>query len=605
MHEATQDSVDAQYQVAVRERTQEFVDALRRSTMQGQRYARARRRWWLAFASATVILYLVSLGQACVAFWQDWQHGVWGNDLLDHSSDLLGTCFLLFGLLQFARMERREADAQAEARAWREAAIQGNDQLAPRANMQPGPLTDPELAISLMKVGPLPNPAARNGLALAAMAALLGLSGVGAIILFAVGTVTPMPAHTQAHISAQDQVFAAGLLAVGLTLLALAMWMGQWAWRMRRPLYLVADTSGLALAEGRRARERTHIAWHSARTFFVVKHMNGGVEATTYVLDADDDLLIWTIDQRTPAATQTASERLCKTIVMRTGLPLRAPVVRPEVRATRSTRARRATGPERIAGAAVPGTPASQVAGLPARRLTPLTVIVAMSLVSILLFAASGWGLQQFQTRLFQSYVARIHAERPLYHDALTHDDGQWPVHPPSASDGGYRFVNNSYEMTGGPENVGTAPVFGLTASTAQTYEDAAIEVTVRESYGVSSYGGIGLVLRQGSDQAHTVGFSIDKTGEWTISNFDFSNLDIVSGQNPAIHTGNEATNRLLVLMRGSQYICYVNDQLVGVFYNSAPQTNATVQDSHIALWLPDHTAVGSFSDFTIYPAVM
>jgi hypothetical protein len=67
-----------------------------------------------------------------------------------------------------------------------------------------------------------------------------------------------------------------------------------------------------------------------------------------------------------------------------------------------------------------------------------------------------------------------------------------------------------------------------------------------------------------------------------------------------AIHQGFGAANRLAVIMRGSEYICYINGQFVGIY------RDAGSQDGPVGLYASsdqsEDAPIAAFTDFAIYP---
>lgn len=50
--------------------------------------------------------------------------------------------------------------------------------------------------------------------------------------------------------------------------------------------------------------------------------------------------------------------------------------------------------------------------------------------------------------------------------------------------------------------------------------------------------------------------------------------------------------------MRGSEYVCFVNGQLVAVVHDDA------LTAGQVSFWLSDNTTTGHYSSFAVYPAV-
>lgn len=63
-----------------------------------------------------------------------------------------------------------------------------------------------------------------------------------------------------------------------------------------------------------------------------------------------------------------------------------------------------------------------------------------------------------------------------------------------------------------------------------------------------------------------------------------------------------DATNRLLLVVRGGEYLYYVNGQFVGRYL----ETGSTLPLEHYGdpgIFLSDDSTTGVFNDFAIYPA--
>jgi hypothetical protein len=72
----------------------------------------------------------------------------------------------------------------------------------------------------------------------------------------------------------------------------------------------------------------------------------------------------------------------------------------------------------------------------------------------------------------------------------------------------------------------------------------------------------------------------------------------IADGTGEAIHRGEGAENRLLVIMQGDRLLCYVNDHFVGSYTDEgAPQSG------HMGVYSNVSDVEGVYSDFTVYPA--
>ncbi|HEV2238474.1 MAG TPA: hypothetical protein VGR57_17585, partial [Ktedonobacterales bacterium] len=210
-----------------------------------------------------------------------------------------------------------------------------------------------------------------------------------------------------------------------------------------------------------------------------------------------------------------------------------------------------------------------------------------------------GWTLQQIQRSMYNGLPARIHAHAPLFADSLTTDDGLWPIQSASSDNAAYGFADGAYRISGG----------GGWATVNRTFGDVAVEVTVRQRWTdpnvhMSDLGQIGLTLRATGNLKSAVTFTIGPLGDWALLRFRDWGTDAGQWQvlaaglhNSAVHWGFQ-NNRLLVLMRSGEYVCFVNDHLVAIAHDDA------LPAGKVGFWLDDKTTDGYFSNFAVYPAV-
>jgi hypothetical protein len=64
-----------------------------------------------------------------------------------------------------------------------------------------------------------------------------------------------------------------------------------------------------------------------------------------------------------------------------------------------------------------------------------------------------------------------------------------------------------------------------------------------------------------------------------------------------AIRRGSDATNRLAVIMRGSSYAFFINDQFVGIYHDRGPTTG------RVGVFVDGLGDAVAFSDLAVYPA--
>ena len=180
------------------------------------------------------------------------------------------------------------------------------------------------------------------------------------------------------------------------------------------------------------------------------------------------------------------------------------------------------------------------------------------------------WMIDQQRSDVYiRTLSARVAAETSLFSDPLTSDDHAWPVQSPTATDtASYHYAYGGYAMTGGQ------PGYTNIATADALYGDVALAVTARQ-IGSSHNNGVGLVARSLSangSYADQIAFYISPTtGYWSLYHYQpgHRNSDdnwqyLDGGSSSAIHTGANATNRLLLVLRGTEYLCYINGQFVG-----------------------------------------
>src|SRR5262249_804127 len=135
-----------------------------------------------------------------------------------------------------------------------------------------------------------------------------------------------------------------------------------------------------------------------------------------------------------------------------------------------------------------------------------------------------------------------------------------------------------------------------------QTYGDVAVEVTVRQrptssSEKMGDLHGAGLALRETDDPYGVVTFTVGPLGDWFLMRYrewgpDAGQWQVLAfGEHShAVHWGLDVRNQLLVDMRGSQYICFVNGQLIAVVADDA------LAAGQVGVWVDDTSTVGLFN---------
>lgn len=201
-------------------------------------------------------------------------------------------------------------------------------------------------------------------------------------------------------------------------------------------------------------------------------------------------------------------------------------------------------------------------------------------LLLAVLFAATAFGLQNYESYFYHTLLAQVQTHKPLYQHAAE------------------TFPPYNYYVQGLNHIPFGTPVF----QTPDTYGDSAVEVTVqltsKESFPGQSTDSLGLLLRGSSTETGII-FQISPNGDWSIGRPSEEEKDTAQTyrhHTSAIHTAPGASNRLAVIMHANQYICFVNDQLLGIYQDSGSPRGP------IGFHLDTDTASAAFTDFTIYP---
>lgn len=567
--------------------------------------AKSERRIRRGMAVALVILTLCVIGmttQALWDLWRAWQTGYerYWKDFWDEARGASGFILAWLPLIAAGRQMRR---IYAGMQLLRQAALRGDDQTIPPAAEQPLPLASVELPIGPVMFGPFVNRGDGRTLALGFIAAFLGLTG-GVLAALAVSLALSLLGGP----ASENLLLALILGSLAAIMLGMTVWALLALRRIRRGVRLIADDWGLGDARRSRRGKQGGIAWHEVRAFYMlsntaaepIERKKGKRQAITYTLDSGGRLITWTLSQRSKPAERADHERLCRLIVTRTKQPLRdfSAQIRELVKSTSTS----AGQEEDLSSNEHPELADSGSSGapLPARSRGKRWALAWIPFALVAMLYGGGWGAQHVQTQQYVDLVARIHAQTPIFHDSLHFDDGQWPVQAGSTTQGSYTFVGGAYQMTGGPSD------WTLGATTDAIYGDVAVEVTAQQQ-GPNPQDGVGVIIRQINDGRREIVYSVTTAGTWSLSYYQATSQDNGSWTNlvdnessSAIHTGSGATNRLLLLVRGSRYTCFVNNLFVGT-YEDKQKDLPTV--GHFGMYLGDSTTIGTFNDFTVYPA--
>jgi hypothetical protein len=203
-------------------------------------------------------------------------------------------------------------------------------------------------------------------------------------------------------------------------------------------------------------------------------------------------------------------------------------------------------------------------------RIWLLAVLVSLLLVQVfvrfLLWPASSW-LQDRQRQYYSTLSAQVHLHVPLFADDLSTSRNIWPEERNNQFGESYFYQDGAYHMTGrDPDRL-------MYAWATEMMADVAVEVTAAQ-IGTAENDGVGLLLRRDYSDSNRVVYQVSPSGFWSLwryyspddSSNDWHIMD--AGTSAAIHTGSGAKNHLLVIMKGSLYLCYIKDQFVASVYD-------------------------------------
>ncbi len=562
---------------------------------------------WIVF----FLLAAIDLGIILLALWSAWQTGDWEN--LD--DNMLGAMFpfvLLFLLPIFPAWHRNALPA---VDALRHAAIESRDNaLFDSALPEEPDTTDLPLGTERFDhIGALSNRqvADRLGRLVPISAILLQPSTFLFSLYNGISRESVLPLGTYLP---DSKTVDTSMAVLGAVMLLLWIVLFVRARKYRRGVPVTADEWGI---QWHPRRHRTvSLAWHDVRSFFMFSYgstsgsRSAGLKTQVYVLDAGDTLLVW---QRYPALSNVSAavrqrkevDRFVKLVVARTGKPLRDLSVRADELASASTAD--PSGVPQQQGMDY-GWVDSRVAGMQLPRRArrrfgrKVALVLALLLLPILLvggaFAAKAQ-LHDHQTSYYASLPVRLHAQHPLNITDMRSAGEGWLQQSPLTNDPfGYSIEDDGYHVTGPKGD-------WVGAWLRTTYVDSAVEVTASQTAG-AQYDGVGLILRSDILNTHMVVFFASPTdGSWTLDayHYDLSNPDdnwtyLASGTSDAIHIGVLQPNRLLAIMRGGQYLLYINNQFVGSYYDDAHETP---RRGYAGVYVNDGTTEGIFTNFSVY----
>jgi hypothetical protein len=433
--------------------------------------------------------------------------------------------------------------------------------------------------------------------AMAVASAVLALLGVSLGL-----SIYVVRSGRDAILSESMSVVLSGVTAVLLLLSVVS----AFAWyRWSRPVGVHVDGMGIEWRAPGLRRRLNRIAWHEAQSFIVASEfgaatwpISGFSIHQAYALIAPDVTFSWQIKNPTDAELQT-SQALIELIFLQTRLPLRDVTTALDRKLWRPELNRKKAEVPDEGGA-------SLSAYLPfgmrhqRARIWLLAVLVSLLLVQVfvpfLLWPASSW-LQDRQRQYYSTLSAQVHLHEPLFADDLSTSRNIWPEERNNQFGESYFYQDGAYHMTGrDPDRL-------MYAWATEMMADVAVEVTAAQ-IGTAENDGVGLLLRRDYSDSNRVVYQVSPSGFWSLwryyspddSSNDWHIMD--AGTSAAIHTGSGAKNHPLVIMKGSLYLCYINDQFVASVYDQKASPRG-----HMGVYMNTSVTEGVFTDFAVYPA--
>jgi hypothetical protein len=134
-------------------------------------------------------------------------------------------------------------------------------------------------------------------------------------------------------------------------------------------------------------------------------------------------------------------------------------------------------------------------------------------------------------------------------------------------------------------------------------YGDMAVQVTV-DGWPNGTPADVGLVVRDDPTQHQQIVLMLfGDYGCWQLVRLPDTSISdtgvyLAHGCADSLPTGTTATNQLLVVVRGTQYLCYINGRFIGAGYDN------TLTHGQPGLYVERDAGSVSFSNFAVYPTV-
>jgi hypothetical protein len=232
-------------------------------------------------------------------------------------------------------------------------------------------------------------------------------------------------------------------------------------------------------------------------------------------------------------------------------------------------------------------------------KVTIGALIALVILAPFGLIAGAVYGVPAYRAWYQNELIRRVHAQQPLFKDALTYNTYNWPIQETDKYQRSYFYSIDGYHLKGTDPNR-LMYAWGSTDST-----DVAIELTAKQ-HSSAQNDGVGVLVRASSDGHDIIAYVTAPRGYWWIGRYHYATGDaeqdwhiLGSGRSSAIRTGEDVQNQLLVIKRKNSYFCFVNGRYLGVYRDYSPD----LRYGYSGVYLNTSVVEGIFRDFTVYPA--
>jgi hypothetical protein len=201
----------------------------------------------------------------------------------------------------------------------------------------------------------------------------------------------------------------------------------------------------------------------------------------------------------------------------------------------------------------------------------------------------------------FGGQLTQLEAASTALHDPLTANTLQWKTAPVYGNHSTFAFTPQGYTYP-------AEECCGASSLAAQSVSDGLVEMTVRQQT-TDAFDGAGIVFRANSHARIAFVFIVTPDGDWRLDRYTlrsdgtFAESDLLRTDNEifgvsAIHQGHDVTNQLAVLMQGSSLTFFINGQFVGRYWNTDPP-----QSGQVGVYANGYENTVTFSNLLIAPS--